>query len=92
MEYCKIHNEDHIVLVSIIKLWETEDKGENLEIRLEKLNDGETYAEFTLPAYHCHHAYGFRESELIEMEHFLRDNAATIWRMGRGELSAESVA
>jgi hypothetical protein len=46
------------------------------------------YAEYTLPAYHCHHAYGFKETELMEIKKFLKDNAIMIWRMARGELCA----
>ena len=92
MEYCKIHTEDSLLIVAIMNIWETEDRGMNLEIRVEKAGDMDTYAEFTLPAYHCHHAYGFKESELMKLEKFLRDNAVTIWRMGKGEIVAEGVA
>ena len=92
MEYCKIHTEDALLVVAIMNLWETEDRGMNLEVRIEKDGDMDPYAEFTLPAYHCHHAYGFKETELIKLEKFLRDNAVTIWRMGKGEIVAEGTA
>lgn len=92
MEYCRVHTEDCTLIVAIMNLWETDDRGENLEVRIEKEGDMDTYAEFTLPAYHCHHAYGFKETELMKLERFLRDNAVTIWRMGKGEIVAEGTA
>ena len=92
MEYCRIHTEDAILIVAIMNIQETLDRGELLEIRIEKENDMDVYAEFTLPAYHCHHAYGFKETELMQLEQFLRDNAVTIWRMGKGEIVAEGAA
>ena len=65
MEYCKIHRDDSTLIVAIMNIWETTERGENLEIRIEKMEDMDTYAEFTLPAYHCHHAYGFKETALV---------------------------
>ncbi|MBR2216009.1 MAG: hypothetical protein IJ849_09655 [Selenomonadaceae bacterium] len=93
MEYCKIHpNDSTTLIVGIVRLWESEERGSNMEVRIEKEGDMDTYAEFTLPAYHCHHAYGFKETDIMRLEKFLRDNAVTLWRMGRGEIIAESVA
>lgn len=71
-----------------MRLWETPENGENLEIRIENEDNMDTYAEFTLPAYHCHHAYGFKETEIMEIKNFLKDNAVLLWRMARGELCA----
>lgn len=48
MEYCRIHTEDATLIVAIMNIWETTDRGENLEIRIEKKDDMDTYAEFTL--------------------------------------------
>ena len=87
-EYCKLYKESHVLIFAIMRLWETEENGENVEIRVECEDDMDIYAEYTLPAYHCHHAYGFKETELMEIKKFLKDNAVMIWRMARGELCA----
>lgn len=87
-EYCRLHKENGTLVVAIMRLWETPENGENLEIRIENEDNMDTYAEFTLPAYHCHHAYGFKETELMEIKNFLKDNAVLLWRMARGELCA----
>ena len=65
-EYCRLHKENGTLVFAIMRLWETQENGENLEVRIEKEDDMDTYAEFTLPAYYCHHAYGFKETELME--------------------------
>ena len=84
MEYCKVYkNDDCTMIYYIMGTWEDAATGEHIEIRVEKEEDIEVYAEFTLPAYHCHHAYGFKETELMEIESFLRDNAVLIWDMAR---------
>lgn len=87
-EYCRLHKENGTLVVTIMRLWETPENGENLEIRIENEDNMDTYAEFTLPAYHCHHAYGFKETEIMEIKNFLKDNAVLLWRMARGELCA----
>ena len=66
--------------------------GENIEIRVEKENNMDVYARFILPANYCTHSYGFTETELFQIEDFLRDNAVSIWDMARGIIHAESVA
>ena len=58
-EYCKLHKAKHTLIFSIMRVWETMEQGENLEMRIECEDDMDIYAEFTLPAYYCHHAYGF---------------------------------
>ncbi len=87
-EYCKLHKAKHTLIFSIMRVWETMEQGENLEMRIECEDDMDIYAEFTLPAYYCHHAYGFKETELMEIKNFLKDNAVMIWRMARGEICA----
>ena len=47
MEYCKIHTDDSTLIVAIMNIWETTERGENLEIRIEKMEDMDTYTEFT---------------------------------------------
>ena len=37
MEYCKIHTDDSTLIVAIMNIWETTERGENLEIRIEKM-------------------------------------------------------
>ena len=64
-------------------MWEDEQTGEHVEMRVEKEEDMDVYAEFTLPAYYCHHAYGFKETELMEIKKFLKNNAVLIWDMAR---------
>ena len=82
-EYCKLHKKNHTLIFIIMRLWETKESGENIEMRVECEQDMDVYAEFTLPTYHCHHAYGFKETELMEIKNFLKDNAVLIWDMAR---------
>lgn len=92
MEYCKIYGEKDNLLIYIMKMYEDRDGGDNIEIRAEKENNMDVYARFVLPANYCTHAYGFTETELFQIEDFLRDNAVSIWDMARGIIHAESVA
>lgn len=91
MEYCRIHRDNDTIIVFIVNQNCSATVGDNLNVRLEKLGDMDTYALFTLPAYYCTHAYGFTERELDEWADFLRDNALTLWRMARGEIHAEGI-
>ena len=92
MEYCRIHRDNDTLIVFIMKHYETDTSGEHVEIRVERKDDMDTYALFTLPAYYCSHAYGFTERELDELGDFLKNNAVTIWDMARGNIRAEGVA
>ncbi len=92
MKFCKIYGENDNLLIYIMKLYEDRDGGENIEIRVEKENNMDVYARFILPANYCTHSYGFTETELFQIEDFLRDNAVSIWDMARGIIHAESVA
>ena len=83
MEFCKSYNEKATLIYHIVRFWEGEKTGEHVEMRVEKENEPDVYAEFTLPAYHCHHAYGFKESELDGIETFMRNNSVSIWDMAR---------
>ena len=84
MEYCKVYeDDDRTIVYYIMGMWEDEQTGEHVEMRVEKEEDMDVYAEFTLPAYYCHHAYGFKETELMEIKKFLKNNAVLIWDMAR---------
>ena len=92
MEFCRVHKDNYILIYFIVSFYYSETSGEHIEMRVEKDVDSDVYAEFTLPAYHCHHAYGFTEAELDKIEHFLRNNAVSIWDMAREGNHAESIA
>ena len=85
MEFCKVYEDDNKTLTySIVDFGNSEKTGSHIEMRVERDEDTDTYAEFSLPSYHCHHAYGFKESELRQIETFMRNNAVSIWDMARG--------
>lgn len=91
MEYCRIHRDSDTIVVFIVNQNCSANIGDNLNVRLEKQGDMDTYAMFVLPAYYCTHAYGFTERELDEFAEFLKDNAPTLWRMARGEINAKGI-
>ena len=92
MQFCKVYKDDYILVYYIVSYYISDTSGEQIEMRVEKEGKPDIYAEFILPAYHCHHAYGFTEAELDKIERFLRNNAVSIWDMGREEHHAESIA
>ncbi|MBO6179381.1 MAG: hypothetical protein J6O04_09415 [Selenomonadaceae bacterium] len=89
MQYCKLYREGGNLLINIMELYTDGNGCEHIEIRVEKENDLETYARFTLPANYCTHAYGFLETDLMKIKKFLLNNALTIWDMARGNIRAE---
>ncbi|MBR2215231.1 MAG: hypothetical protein IJ849_05680 [Selenomonadaceae bacterium] len=85
MEFCRVYEDDNNTLTySITDYWDSAKTGQHVEMHIERDEDPEVYAEFSLPAYHCHHAYGFKDSDLTRIEEFLRNNAVSIWDMARG--------
>ena len=84
VQFCKIYADDNNTLTySITDHYTSPTTGEHVEMRIEKDENTDIYAEFTMPALHCHHAYGFSEDELFRIEQFLKNNAVLIWDMAR---------
>ena len=91
-ELYKFGNNKNDLSVVIEKLYEDRDGGEHVSIRVEKLANAESFAEFRLPEHRCYKSYDFSEQDLFEIDDYLLHNEALIWELAREQEAERNAA
>jgi len=79
MLYARVYLNNDAWEYHILRRYEDRDGGQNLAVRVERLQNPDAFCEWRLPDVICDKSFGFSEQELLDINEYLRDNESIMW-------------